>query len=72
MSAPQSVVTKNTESQTEWQKPSLQNYDRILENLITKNASLERRQNEMELDFSILCIALSVASVIGMFLVYLF
>lgn len=63
---------KNTENQVEWQKPSLQNYDRILENLITKNTSLERRLKDLELDFSILCIALSVASVIGICIVYLF
>ena len=51
---------------------SQQSYDRILENLIKKNSSLEERVKELELDFTILCIALSIACIVVVLIVYLF
>lgn len=52
---------KNIENQNEWAKTSLQNFDKVIENLIKKNASLEKRMKEMEINFTILCIALIVS-----------
>ena len=34
---------------------------KVIENLIKKNASLEKRMKEMEINFTILCIALIVS-----------
>ena len=63
---------KNIENQNEWAKTSLQNFDKILETLIKKNSSLEERVKELELDFTILCIALSIACIVVVLIVYLF
>lgn len=72
MNASQPSAMKNIENQNEWAKTSLQNFDRVIENLIKKNASLEERIKELELDFTILCIALSIACIITVLIVYLF
>ena len=61
MNVLQSSAMKNTENQNEWAKTSLQNFDRIIETLIKKNASLEERMKEMEMNFTILCITLIVS-----------
>lgn len=66
------VPTSHTSNQADWQKPSLQNYDRVLENLIIKNTSLEKRLKELEIDFQILCITLSVACIAAVLIVYVF
>ena len=65
------MLTKTEENQVDWQIPHLQSSDRVLETLIKKNASLERRVKELEVDFAILCVALSIASAMAIVIIYL-
>lgn len=62
---------KNTKSPSDWQGLSQSSYDRILESLITKNGALEKRVTELETDFQILCITLSVVAICTTIIVYI-